>query len=323
MRQSIKKRLRIAAVCTLLLAGFIWLNNTNLFTTPGPGGPKFLAHRGLAQTFDMAKVDWDTNTAAIMDPPEHPYLENTLPSMAAAFDYGADLVELDIQLTADGQLAVFHDNVLEYRTDGSGKVGDYTMAQLKRLDVGYGYTADNGESYPFRGQGVGLMPSLDQVLEQFPERDLLLHIKESNVAVAQVLWRDYLQPMTPAQRARVAVYGDGGAVDYLREQSPSLRLMSYESLKRGLLQYELLGWTGYVPGSIRNMELHVPAKYAKYLWGWPGKFVSRMERYNTRVVLVDGNGKMSEGFDSRDDLEKIPAGYSGYIWTNRIDLVMP
>lgn len=42
---------------------------------------KFISHRGLAQTFDISKVKWDTNTAEVIYPPEYPYIENTLPSM--------------------------------------------------------------------------------------------------------------------------------------------------------------------------------------------------------------------------------------------------
>lgn len=69
------------------------------------------------------------------------------------------------------------------------------------------------------------------------------------------------------------------------------------------------------------MEIHIPLSYAKYFWGWPNRFVERMEAVNTRVVIVEGNGKQSEGFDTAESLEKIPKGYSGYVWTNRIDTV--
>ena len=65
---------------------------------PKEGRPLLFAHRGLAQTFPMEGITGETNTARIIYPPEHPYLENTIPSMEAAFRAGADLVELDIQL---------------------------------------------------------------------------------------------------------------------------------------------------------------------------------------------------------------------------------
>ncbi len=315
-----RKKRRSAISLVILLLVIIWLNNTNIFCSK-EGDYKFLAHRGLAQTFDTSLVEWDTNTAGIIYEPEHPYLENTIPSMRAAFDLGADVVELDIELTKDNKLAVFHDFTLEYRTDGSGEVSDYTMAELKMLDIGYGYTADNGLTYPFRGKGIGLMPELDEVFAAFPDKELLIHVKDGNIKTYEVLWNDYLSTMTNERLAQITVYGDNAGIEFLREQSPTIRLLSIAMMKSALLKYELFGFTGYIPKELHNMELHLPLKYAKFLWGWPNKFIKRMESVNTRVVIVAGDGKWSQGFDTVESLQTIPKGYNGYIWTNRIDKV--
>lgn len=316
---KIKGKKKTISIVILLLI-LIWLNNTSIFYST-KSDYKFLAHRGLAQTFDVSQVEWDTNTAAIIHEPEHPYLENTIPSMQAAFDLGADVVELDVQLTKDNKLAVFHDFTLEYRTEGTGNVSDYTMAEFKKLDVGYGYTADEGKTYPFRGKGVGMMPELSEVFSAFPDKELLIHIKDGNIKTYEVLWNDYLNTMTEDRLAQITVYGDNEGIRYLREQSPSLRLLSKDMMKSALLKYVLIGFTGYIPKELHNMELHLPLKYARFLWGWPVKFVRRMESVNTRVVIVAGDGKWSEGFDTLESLEDIPKGYSGYVWTNRIDRV--
>ncbi|MDI9511814.1 MAG: glycerophosphodiester phosphodiesterase family protein [Bacillota bacterium] len=313
-----KRRTVLLIIISVLL--LVWLNNTNVFYSK-QRDYKLLAHRGLAQSYDVSKVDWDTNTAEIIDEPEHPYLENTIPSIQAAFDLGADVVELDVRLTKDKRLAVFHDFALEYRTNASGLVGDYTMAELKDLDIGYGYTADKGQTFPFRGKGLGLMPELAEVFSAFPGKELLINVKDGDVETYQVLWTDYLSRMTKDQLSLITVYGDDDGIDYLREQSPDLRLLSMRMMKKAILKYELLGFTGYIPKELHNMELHLPLKYAKFLWGWPNKFVKRMESVNTRVVIVLGDGKWSEGFDTEESLEAIPKGYKGYIWTNRIDKV--
>jgi glycerophosphoryl diester phosphodiesterase len=313
-----KRRTVLLIIISVLL--LVWLNNTNVFYSK-QRDYKLLAHRGLAQSYDVSKVDWDTNTAEIIDEPEHPYLENTIPSMQAAFDLGADVVELDVRLTKDKRLAVFHDFALEYRTNASGLVGDYTMAELKDLDIGYGYTADKGQTFPFRGKGLGLMPELAEVFSAFPGKELLINVKDGDVETYQVLWTDYLSRMTKDQLSLITVYGDDDGIDYLREQSPDLRLLSMRMMKKALLKYELLGFTGYIPKELHNLELHFPLKYAKFLWGWPNKFVKRMESVNTRVVIVLGDGKWSEGFDTEESLEAMPKGYKGYIWTNRIDKV--
>lgn len=60
--------------------------------------------------------------------------ENTLPAFRRAAELGADGVELDVQLTKDGQLVVVHDETLERVSDGTGWVKDHTLAQLRQLD---------------------------------------------------------------------------------------------------------------------------------------------------------------------------------------------
>lgn len=317
-----KFRKRHLLFCILaLIVLFMWLNNTNLFANKS-GTYCFLAHRGLGQTFDVSQAEWDTNTAEIIDPPEHPYLENTLESMQVAFACGAQCVELDIQRTKDNLLAVFHDSDLQMRTNGAGSVSDWTMEELKRLDIGYGYTADGGQTYPFRGKGVGLMPEFSEVLAAFPDKELLIHLRDGDLKTAQVLWQ-YLQDLPESRLWQITVYGDEAGLQYLREHNGEIRVLSASRLKSALLQYELLGWTGYIPQEIQNMELHIPLRYAKFLWGWPTKFVERMASVNTKVVLVAGSGKWSEGFDTLQSLDAIPSGYTGYVWTNRIDKVNP
>jgi glycerophosphoryl diester phosphodiesterase len=74
----------------------------------------------LAQTFSSADLKADTCTAARIHPPEPPCIENALASMRPAFTLGAEIAELDIHPTADGQFAVFHDWTVDCRTKGKG-----------------------------------------------------------------------------------------------------------------------------------------------------------------------------------------------------------
>ncbi len=66
------------------------------------------------------------------------YPENTLLAFRKALNAGATWLELDVQLSADGELVVIHDESLERTTDGSGPVGEQTLAQLRALDAGQG-----------------------------------------------------------------------------------------------------------------------------------------------------------------------------------------
>ena len=123
--------------------------------------------------------------------------------------------------------------------------------------------------------------------------------------------------------SQLTVYGDDEPIRALKSQLPSLRVMSMGTLKSCLASYAGAGWSGYLPSVCRNTQPHIPEKYARYLWGWPDKFLNRMDSINTRVILVAGDGGWSEGFDSLSDLERLPEGYSGGIWTNRVDVIAP
>ncbi len=319
---KLKKTLKRLFLFLLLLSLFIFLNNSSIFAKDREGDPLLLAHRGLGQTFSMEGIQGDTCTAARIFEPEHPYIENTIPSMEAAFENGADVVELDVKPSKDGQFAVFHDLTLECRTNAEGTTKEYTMAELKQLDIGYGYTADNGKTYPFRGKGVGLMPSLDEVLTHFPEESFLIHIKsddpEEGIQLANVLSK------LPEKRlTQITVYGGDQPIATIKEEIPTLRVMSKATLKSCLLPYIAVGWTGYIPSACEKTQLHIPEKIAPWLWGWSEKFLNRMDSVDTRVIVVAGDGGWSEGFDTPEDLKRLTANYNGGIWTNRIDKIAP
>ena len=59
--------------------------------------------------------------------------ENTLEAFRLAAEMGADGVELDVQLSRDGELVVAHDETIDRVSNGTGYIKDYTLAQLKKL----------------------------------------------------------------------------------------------------------------------------------------------------------------------------------------------
>ncbi|MDA1185518.1 MAG: glycerophosphodiester phosphodiesterase family protein, partial [Acidobacteria bacterium] len=92
--------------------------------------------------------------------------ENTLAAFDLGMRAGADGLELDVHLSADGVPVVHHDATLDRTTSASGPVVAHTAADLARVDAGYRF-AGRGE-FPFRGQGVGI-PSLSDVLRKYPD----------------------------------------------------------------------------------------------------------------------------------------------------------
>jgi len=63
--------------------------------------------------------------------------ENTLASFESALTLGAEFLELDVQLSRDGQAMVIHDGTLERTTNGHGPVARASLAELKQLSAGY------------------------------------------------------------------------------------------------------------------------------------------------------------------------------------------
>ena len=82
--------------------------------------------------------------------------ENTLPAFRRAIEMGLDYVEIDVHSTADGYLVLSHDSTVDRMTDGSGKIEEMTLDQVKALDAGIKFGED------FRGTRI---PTLDEALD--------------------------------------------------------------------------------------------------------------------------------------------------------------
>ncbi len=65
--------------------------------------------------------------------------ENTLPSFQAALNYPVNGLEMDLQMTADGELVIIHDEKIDRTSNGSGFVKDKTLSELKNLILAAGF----------------------------------------------------------------------------------------------------------------------------------------------------------------------------------------
>lgn len=87
--------------------------------------------------------------------------ENTLAAFDLAITLQADAIELDVQLTADGHVVVFHDLTLQRTTNGVGNLHHKTLNELKSLDAGVAFDTS------YQGQRI---PTLDETLASFGEK---------------------------------------------------------------------------------------------------------------------------------------------------------
>lgn len=115
----------------------------------GNNSVKVWGHRGAD--------GWDTRYAP----------ENTMVSFRKAGEMGADGIELDVQLSRDGAVVVCHDERIDRTSDGTGFIGDYTLAELKRFSF--------SKLHP--EYGFVEIPTLEEVLAFLQENDMLLNIE--------------------------------------------------------------------------------------------------------------------------------------------------
>jgi glycerophosphoryl diester phosphodiesterase len=107
--------------------------------------------------------------------------ENTIHAFRRSIEWwSADILELDVQPTRDGEAAVFHDSTLDRTTDGAGPVIEHSMGEIATLDAGFRYVAEDGAT-PFRADGVRVS-TLDEVLREFPGGRINIEIKHAAAA---------------------------------------------------------------------------------------------------------------------------------------------
>ncbi len=106
--------------------------------------------------------------------------ENTMEAFSGAIFTGYRHVETDLHQTSDGVLVLVHDDTVDRTTDATGRVSDYTFAELAELDAGYRHGA--GRSHEFRGQGLRI-PSLEELLVTYPDIGVVADLKAPGLAV--------------------------------------------------------------------------------------------------------------------------------------------
>ncbi len=100
------------------------------------------------------------------------YPENTLPAFKAALDIGVDQLEIDIRVTRDGALVLVHDMTVDRTTNGTGKVCDKLLAEIKALDAGSYKGAE------FAGEQILTFEEFMEFVKDYPTLTLDIELKE-------------------------------------------------------------------------------------------------------------------------------------------------
>jgi glycerophosphoryl diester phosphodiesterase len=173
--------------------------------------------------------------------------ENTLPTFDAGMNAGADGLELDVHLSADGVVIVHHDTTLERTTCGSGPVASRTAAELSRLDV----------------------PTLREVLSRYPEARIIIEMKVDAAEIGEAVARE-VREAAAVDRVCAAGYGARALVAVRRalpDMATSAHLAEVQrALRRKWMCWPLRSceWQGYqVPECAGRLRVVSP-RFIRY-----------------------------------------------------------
>jgi len=292
-----------AAAVALSLMNASWL-------APMPAGRLVLvAHRGVAQPVDRAAAQGCS--AARIAASGHNFIENTLFSMHNAVRFGARGLALDVQASADGHAVVFRDPELDCRTDGTGAVRDRPLSYLRRLDVGHGYTADGGRSFPLRGRGRGAMPTAAEVIRAFPGETLIFTLRDA--AGAEALVAAFAEANVEIGD-RHGFAGAPAALGALRRLTAAGFTLDPAASDACLAAYRRTGWLGIVPAGCEGATLLLPRRGGWTLWGWPYRFLDRMAGAGARFLIAgERAGDVLVGLERPEQLGEVPRHYRGLL----------
>jgi glycerophosphoryl diester phosphodiesterase len=101
---------------------------------------------------------------------------DTMFAFENAVKIGVDVLEMDAHISKDGKIVLMHDEEVDRTTNGSGLVEDLTLDELKQLDAAYKWSNDDGNTFPYRGQGIQV-PTLEELFAAFPQMRYVIEIK--------------------------------------------------------------------------------------------------------------------------------------------------
>ena len=192
--------------------------------------------------------------------------ENTAHAFRQAVALGVDVLEMDVHGTADGALVVIHDATVDRTTNGTGTVKELTLAELKKLDAGYRWTADGGRTFPFRGKGI-TVPTLREVLDEFPTARLNIDLKQAQPTLVKSLCRTLGESgATASVQSRVTVASfNSRTLEEFRQECPAVAT-SASMEEVFALSSDLQAGRDFALGQTRTRLVQVPESAFGRTW---------------------------------------------------------
>jgi len=278
----IKKTLKVLALMTVFVV-LLSVTNAYLFVPKLKHSGELVAYRGGGSLVDYEKLNETGFTAKSLLESGVDTVENTLESVTASVSSGAEVIHLNVHRTADDQLVVFHDWTLDYATDASGAIAEVLYEDLEHVDAGYGYTFDDGATYPFRAKGFKIS-KLSDFYTEFPQHKFWLNLKDNDDHSFQLLY-NYILSLSSDSYQNTMVITSSKGISWFQQAEQPIRTISVNSVKTCGIDYLLIGWAGIIPESCKNTALFVPPSMTKYFWGYPNRLAARLQYHGSDIYL--------------------------------------
>ncbi|MFG6116010.1 glycerophosphodiester phosphodiesterase [Halobacillus sp. MO56] len=224
--------------------------------------------------------------------------ENTMAAFEKAVDMKADMFELDVQMSKDGELVVIHDTTVDRTTDGTGSVKDLTLEELKSLDAGSWF----GEV--FAGETI---PTLGEVLDEYKGKSgILIEMKSP--------------ALYPGIEQKIADELTSRKLDKPENEKIIVQSFDHESVQKfhNILPEVPVGvLLGYNPEGISDKQLDRFEEYADYVNPSKGmidaSLVERIHDYNMKTHPWTVRDRESANFLLEVGADGIITDYPDYV----------
>jgi len=198
--------------------------------------------------------------------------ENTLPAFDLAIEQGAEALEFDVRLSADGVPVVHHDPTLTRTAGWPDEIAALPLARLRDADAGATFCPHPGE-FPYRGTGVRV-PTLREVLDRYRALPLLIEIKLASASVAVL---DEIRRSGAEGRVVVASF-DYRALDPLRRGN-----ILVGAARRDIVRHFAAGFVGGPRRPPAAVCFAVPHRYKGRIEVPTPRFIAGAHRFGRPV----------------------------------------
>lgn len=169
-------------------------------------------------------------------------------------------------------------------------------------------------------ENAAAAPSITDLIRQYPARRFVFDVGADDRALDALL-RSFEAEGRQMDR-RYAIMASADVAVRARAAAPAVWTFDMAAAKSCFDAYVWQGWMGMVPPECRSRTIAVPIDKQWMAWGWPNRFLSRMDQAGTRTILT-GPAQSGAGVTVAEQITQVPRAYKGALWVENIAAIGP